>query len=212
MTTDWVPHPTADGSFTFFSEEFSEAFHSRQGAKTEAFQKFAHVTHLAMRATQPSVRLLDVCYGLGYNTAAALEVIWTTNPGCRVEWAGLELDASVPLAAIAPSFLESWSTPVQAALQTIAHQHHQHTSTLQAQLLIGDARQTIQALAQTGFQADAIFFDPFHLSAVPNSGRWSFLPGWYGVWLPQAFWQPTRAPPQCEQQCKSLDSKLAPFP
>jgi len=90
------------------------------------------------------------------------------NPNCRVEWVGLELDATVPPAAIAPPFLESWSIPVQAALQAIAQQHHQHTSTLQAQLLIGDARQTIQSLAQIGFQADAIFFDPFSPQRCPQ--------------------------------------------
>ncbi len=71
----WVPQLTEDGSFTFFSEEFGEAFHSRYGAKREAFQKFAQATDLVETAQQDNLFLLDVCYGLGYNTAAALEMI-----------------------------------------------------------------------------------------------------------------------------------------
>lgn len=164
----WVPQPTNDGSFTFFSDEFGEAFHSRQGAKAEAFQKFAQATQLIQRATTKTVRILDVCYGLGYNTAAALETIWAVNPTCRVEVVGLELDATVPLAAIAPPLLESWSSPVQHALRAIAQDYGCEWPNLQAKLWIGDARQTIQQLAQTGFVADAILFDPFSPRRCPQ--------------------------------------------
>lgn len=168
MTPHWTPQPTEDGSFTFFSDEFGEAFHSRHGAKSEAFDKFAHATQLVTTAARGTLCLLDVCYGLGYNTAAALEVIWATHPTCRVAWVGLELDATVPTAAIAPDFLNLWSPPVQQALIEIAHSHQCQTPTLHATLLIGDARQTIQTLADSGFQADAIFFDPFSPRRCPQ--------------------------------------------
>lgn len=164
----WTPHLTDDGSFTFFSEEFGETFHSQAGAKAEAFTKFSQVTGLALRSQCGDLRLLDVCYGLGYNTAAALETIWAANPSCRIEVYGLELDETVPLAAIAPPFITGWSSAVQAALEAIALSHQFTTPLLQATLLIGDARQTIQHLAQTGFQADAIFFDPFSPRRCPQ--------------------------------------------
>lgn len=31
-----VPYPTGDGSYTFFSKEYGETFHSHSGAKEEA--------------------------------------------------------------------------------------------------------------------------------------------------------------------------------
>lgn len=167
-TPVWVPQPTDDGSFTFFSTEFGEAFHSSQGAKAEAFAKFARATQLAEKAKQSQLRLLDVCYGLGYNTAAALETIWAVNPACQIEVYGLELDATVPQAAIAPALLESWSPQVQPVLQALAIDHHYTTPNLHAQLLLGDARQTIQMLQQMQFQADAIFFDPFSPRRCPQ--------------------------------------------
>ncbi|KGF73599.1 hypothetical protein DO97_16580 [Neosynechococcus sphagnicola sy1] len=171
----WVPEPTHDGSFTFFSPEFGEHFHSREGAKTEALFKFVQATGLEQRASQQTLKLLDVCYGLGYNTAAALETIWRINPRCQVEVYGLELDETVPRAAIAPPLIDSWSPAVQTALKAIAHDYGYQTSGLQATLLIGDARQTIQQLNQWGWQADTIFFDPFSPRRCPQLWTIEFL-------------------------------------
>ncbi|NJO40015.1 MAG: hypothetical protein HC865_04875 [Cyanobacteria bacterium RU_5_0] len=187
----WIPQLTHDGSFTFFSDEFGEAFHSRQGAKEEAFLKFAKATDLIQKATRNSLRLLDVCYGLGYNTAAALETIWAVNPACQVEVYGLELDESVPNAAIIPPLLHSWSLEVQIILQTIAQTRHCLTSHLNATLLIGDARKTIQQICELGFQADAIFFDPFSPRRCPQ------------LWTIEFFLQVA--------QCMAPDGKLATY-
>ncbi len=169
----WIPQETLDGSFTFFSEEFGEAFHSSQGARAEALSKFAQATNLAQQAERGKLCLLDVCYGLGYNTAAALETIWAANPHCEVILYGLEQDITVPQAACAssiesstPVLLRSWSPEVQTVLATIAQTQHCFTPRLQATLLIGDARQTIQQLQD--FQADAIFFDPFSPRRCPQ--------------------------------------------
>jgi hypothetical protein len=58
--------PTADGSFTFFSTEFSQSFHSSTGAREEAIGKFAIPTQLADRAlTYQKIKIFDPCYGLG---------------------------------------------------------------------------------------------------------------------------------------------------
>jgi tRNA U34 5-methylaminomethyl-2-thiouridine-forming methyltransferase MnmC len=163
--SDWLPQTTQDGSSTFFSVEFGEAFHSSQGAKSEAFQKFVQATDLVAKAQQPQVKILDVCYGLGYNTAAALETIWQINPACQVELYGLELDTSVPIAAI--DLLSIWSPPVQAVLTTLAYDHQVQSPLLSAELRIGDARQTIQVLMNQTFKADAILFDPFSPRRCP---------------------------------------------
>lgn len=173
--TVWTPQPTDDGSFTFFSEEFGETFHSRQGAKQEAFQKFAQATDLVDKAKQSQLCLLDICYGLGYNTAAALETIWAINPECVVTVYGLELDETVPKAAITPPLIDTWSTPVQTILTALAINHQCSSSQLNARLLIGDARQTIQQLHLIGFEADAIFFDPFSPRRCPQLWTVDFL-------------------------------------
>lgn len=167
-TRIFTPQLTADGSFTFFSEEFGEAFHSRQGAKEEALIKFAEPCQLSQKAQQqPILRLLDVCYGLGYNTAAALEVIWATNPHCKIELVALELDPSVPRSAISHNLLQDWSHPIPQLLDILATSLNVQTNRLHAQLLLGDARVTIRQLSQTNFKADAIFLDPFSPRRCP---------------------------------------------
>ncbi len=166
--SQWIPQTTQDGSSTFFSTEFGETFHSLQGAKVEAFQKFALTTDLRQKAHTSHLRLLDVCYGLGYNTAAALETVWTINPNCQIEVYGLELDPSVPVGALNPEILGIWPESIQGVLQDLAQAHTCQQKYLLAHLLVGDARQTIQELIEKGFQADAIFFDPFSPRCCPQ--------------------------------------------
>jgi tRNA U34 5-methylaminomethyl-2-thiouridine-forming methyltransferase MnmC len=165
---DWSPQLTEDGSFTLFSSEFGELFHSHEGAKSEAFQKYVQATDLVKKAQQPQLKLLDICYGLGYNTAAAIETIWKINPTCHIELYGLEIDATVPIAAATPPHLDIWTPHTQSILIALAHHHRCQTPELNATLLIGDARQTLSLLQQKSFQADAIFFDPFSPPVCPQ--------------------------------------------
>jgi tRNA U34 5-methylaminomethyl-2-thiouridine-forming methyltransferase MnmC len=174
-TSVFTPKLTADGSFTFFCAEIGESFHSIQGAKEEAQLKFVEPCQIAHKAQKPLLRLLDVCYGLGYNTAAALEVIWANNPSCRVELVALELDPAVPRAAIAHNLLSSSPPPIPQLLEVLATSLQVETDRFHAQLLLGDARTTIQQLHQSNFQADAIFLDPFSPPRCPQLWTVEFL-------------------------------------
>lgn len=172
---NFTPQQTADGSFTFFSQEFGESFHSHYGAKQEAELKFVEPTQLRQKAEKPSLYLLDICYGLGYNTAAALEIIWKINSNCRVEWVGLELDPSVPTTALAHNLLNEWKSPIPELLTQLATEQKLDTPKIKANLLLGDARQSIQQVQKTGFKADAIFLDPFSPPHCPQLWTVEFL-------------------------------------
>jgi tRNA U34 5-methylaminomethyl-2-thiouridine-forming methyltransferase MnmC len=172
---DLILQPTADGSFTFYSATFGETFHSHSGGKQEAEAKFILPTQLAKKARAQDLKILDICYGLGYNTAAALEAIWGVNAHCRVELIALEIDPKIPQAAIAQGCLQPWSEPIQEITQTLATTGQIATEFLQAQLMFGDARQTIQQLCQQGFKADAIFLDPFSPPRCPQLWSLEFL-------------------------------------
>jgi len=172
---DFVPKLTDDGSSTFFCAEFGEDFHSYYGARQEAELKFVEPTQLAQKASKPSLRLLDICYGLGYNTAAALATIWAINPNCCVEVVGLEINPVVPQAAIAHHLLSCCHPDYIKILTQLATEHQVHNSHLQATLLIGDARATIGLVQRSGFQADAIFLDPFSPPNCPQLWTIEFL-------------------------------------
>ncbi|MCW5317791.1 hypothetical protein GTQ43_29645 [Nostoc sp. KVJ3] len=172
---NFTPKLTADGSFTFVSQEFGESFHSHYGAKQESFFKFVEPTQLATIAQKSVLRLLDVCYGLGYNTAAALQTIWTVNPSCCVEVIGLELNPAVPQAAIAHHLFDSWDFTYTEILSQLAFEHQVQTPHLRAKLLIGDARTTIALVRQSSFWADAIFLDPFSPPQCPQLWTVEFI-------------------------------------
>lgn len=175
-----TPYPTNDGSFTFFSQEFGELFHSHHGAKQEAEQKFIQPTRLREQAQLSEIiYLLDICYGLGYNSAAAIEAIWDANSNCRIVLVGLELDPVVPKAAVHQNLLKDWSNEVCWRLAALSQQHHFEDARLTADLVFGDARSQLQNIYQQGFKADAIFLDPFSPPTCPELWTVNFLK-WVG--------------------------------
>jgi len=169
------PAPTADGSFTFFSPEFGEAFHSHYGAKQEAEYKFVKPLQLRQKAPKNHLKLLDICYGLGYNTAAALSAIWEVNPNCRVEVVALESDRRVPRSAIAQGLLNDYPFPIPKYLKILANEFRVNFDSLNAQLLIGDARESLPRVYESNFRADAICLDPFSPPACPQLWTVEFL-------------------------------------
>lgn len=175
INDNFTPQLTADGSFTFFSQEFSEAFHSNFGARQESFLKFVSPTQLEQKAKLGKVRILDVCYGLGYNTAAALQTIWTINPHCFVEIIALELNPKVPQAAINNHLFDNWNCQHTNILTQLAFEYQATTEYLTANLLIGDARKIISQVYSSGFQADAIFLDPFSPPQCPQLWTIEFI-------------------------------------
>jgi tRNA U34 5-methylaminomethyl-2-thiouridine-forming methyltransferase MnmC len=175
MSPQFDPCATDDGSYTFFSAEFGQTFHSKYGAKEESIFKYAVPTQLAAKANRGHLQLLDICYGLGYNSAAALSTIWRSNPNCTVEIIALELDQTVPTAAIEHQLLATWEDPIPQLLAQLAQGEMIDTKRLQAQLIFGDARQIIQQLINRQFKADAIFLDPFSPLSCPQLWTIEFI-------------------------------------
>ena len=64
----FLPYITGDGSVGLYSEEFNDIYHSGYGALTEAYEKFVN-PNLVLK---DDIKVLDICYGLGYNSKAFL--------------------------------------------------------------------------------------------------------------------------------------------
>ncbi len=175
MSEVFIPQLTADGSFTFFSAEFGETFHSQFGAKQEAELKFVEPLQMRQKAEKNQLFLLDICYGLGYNTAAAFNAIWDVNPTCKIEWIGLEFDQQVPQAALEHRLFNFYPNFIHQILEGLAVNHQYYSDRLTAKLLIGDARQTLQTVIDSNFKADAIFLDPFSPPHCPQLWTVEFL-------------------------------------
>lgn len=167
---DFAPLPTEDGTPTFWSAEFKEHFHSKVGARTEATKKFAEPSGLAQSLGRHDVKLLDICFGLGYNSLVACELAERMQSH-RLEITALEIDAQVVGAAsrCLPSPADAvidWGDCLNRLTQTGRWQGR--FSCLE--LIIGDARARLEQAAGRG-PFDIVFLDAF--STQRNAELWT---------------------------------------
>lgn len=94
--TDFYPIVTDDGSLSLYNNEVGDVYHSVIGAYKESLEKFVFPSGLLdFVKTNNEVTILDICYGMGYNSFAAIEEIQKVNPKCKINIYALEYDVSV---------------------------------------------------------------------------------------------------------------------
>jgi tRNA U34 5-methylaminomethyl-2-thiouridine-forming methyltransferase MnmC len=162
------PRRTADGSFSLFSREVGEGFHSGLGALSEARAKFVAPAQLERWSAGSTIQVLDVCVGTGCNSAALLEAC--NARGLALNWWGLELDREpIALALTDPGFCSQWDTKTVEQLAELSQG---------AQMLWGDARSQLpQLLDRQRSHFDLILMDAFSPSRCPQLWTLEFLGG-----------------------------------
>ena len=166
-------HATADGSISLHSSHFKESFHHSAGALAEAQAKFVLPAQLQRFSGPAGLRILDVCVGLGYNSAAVIAAL-EGNP-CPLTWWGLELDPRpLTLALQQQSFCEIWPQRVIERLQALRDQGCWHQPSSEGQMIWGDARQGLSLLPE-GLRVDLILLDAFSPARCPELWSEDFL-------------------------------------
>lgn len=152
---------TDDGSITFRNEKYDECYHSVSGAVEEAFKKHAGPAGVAEMAGAGEVSILDICFGLGYNSAAALDMILEANLACAVNIVGLENDDEIlkRIPALKPH-IKSYSA-IQDAVERGGEYVHDG---IDIRIIVGDARESIKMLKSF----DVVFHDPFSPKKCPE--------------------------------------------
>jgi len=167
---------TADNTESFLNEEVQESYHSHSGAVEEAYKKYVIPCKIKELAKTGNIKILDVCFGIGYNSAAAISAALEENPNCQIEVIGLELDPDII------NKIQELSPPIPF------YQHYKqlNANTLQftkdnvtVKILLGDAHKTVTTLTNNYF--DAIFFDPFSPKTHPHMWTTSILTEMYRV-------------------------------
>ena len=147
---------TEDNSITLFNEKYQEYYHSTKGAVEESFEKFVKPCKIAELAKTGKIRILDVCFGVGYNSAAAVEVALESNPDCQIEIIGLENDQKIldEIKQLNPAF--KYYDIIKG---------DKSDPRIKLKILLGDAREKIKELSE---KFDAVFFDPFSPKVCPE--------------------------------------------
>lgn len=164
------PVTTSDGSVTFWNEEYKEHYHTPAGARLEAEEKYLVPSRLAERFGRGDVHLLDVCFGLGYNSLCALNQT-RLEASSTLSVTALEMDRRVVRAAA--DAIQPLETDAFDWKKTLIELYESGESRLTAQSSLslhwGDARHTVTKLPPSTY--DLVFLDAF--STQRNSELWT---------------------------------------
>jgi len=156
-----------DGSKTLFSKEFNEPYHStKDGALHESLNKHVYPA-FQVKQDQDELVILDICFGLGYNTLATLYHIKKNNLTTKVHILSPEFDAEL-LASLKtfeyPSEFDSLKPIITALSETLFYEDEQFS----IEILVGDARKVVPKISQ---KVDIVYQDAF--SPAHNPLLWT---------------------------------------
>ena len=153
---------TKDNSFTFFNEEFQEHYHSISGALEEANKKFIEPLEL-----KDGMTILDICFGLGYNTLAAIEkyknlkiIALENDPKILEELQRIELKGKFEI------------------IKKLTKEKYYKDENYEITLILGDAKETIK---QVKDKVDIVFLDPFSPKKNPELWTKEFFSDIYSI-------------------------------
>ncbi len=164
---------TNDGSISLHSAFFQENFHSLSGASKEAKEKFLKPAQLNRLRNAKRIHILDVCIGMGYNSAYMFEDLNRSNT--PYQWWGLEIDPRpIHLGIKNKIFISNWSDEVREILNSIDKRGCWVHKQSKGNILWGDAREKIDFIPQM-FSFDLILLDAFSPTKCPILWTEEFL-------------------------------------
>lgn len=162
---------TEDGSLTCLDPETGELYHNRAGAVTEALCTYLEPSGAAqLLADTGRLHLLDICFGLGYNTWVLLASL-AVQAGLTGTISVLALERDSDIVAAAPAVLaDPRLAPVKDALETTPGAGQTRFTlpnaiAVELNIQVADLRAAVPALAGN---FDLVFHDPFSPRRVPE--------------------------------------------
>ncbi|MBU0633071.1 hypothetical protein KKA17_10555 [bacterium] len=152
-----------DGSFTAYSKEFDEHYHStKDGALQESLQKHV-IPAFELSKEKAELTILDICFGLGFNTLATLYYMKVNNIEKKVSIYSPEFDKELVSSLRYfqyPEIFDDFKEIINA-LSTIG----EYTDdTLHVSIYLGDAREYLLTCEE---RFDIVYQDAFSPASNP---------------------------------------------
>ena len=160
---------TGDGSSTLRANEFGEAMHTDAGAYEESVVKHVRACGRIISGTNP-LAVLDVGFGIGYNLCALLTEWSHLDLKPPLSIISLEKDRSVAECFDSLHFSDErdeWFSVVKKAFL----EENLEGLGFSISMMFGDARKSVQSLAEQHRLFDVVFQDAF--SPGKNPELWS---------------------------------------
>lgn len=156
-----------DGSYTLYSHEFEEPYHStKDGALHESLEKHVKPA-FSLKNNQEKLTILDICFGLGYNTFATLYHIKKHNLKTKIHILSPEFDEGLVHSLETFDYPPEFKEIIQI-IQTISKDLYYEDEQFKIEILLGDARQSIPHIKE---KIDIIYQDAF--SPAHNPLLWT---------------------------------------
>jgi len=152
-----------DGSYTAYSKEYDEHYHStKDGALNESLLKhiipaFKHVQE------KEEVKILDICYGLGFNTLATILYYQEHAPEKKLRICSPELDASLVKSLTQFNYPKTFA-PLREIIKAISKKGVYEDEQLYIEVFLGDAREYVRKFHNS---FDIVYQDAFSPSTNP---------------------------------------------
>jgi tRNA U34 5-methylaminomethyl-2-thiouridine-forming methyltransferase MnmC len=156
---------SADGSNTKYSKLFDEHYHCvSEGALKESISK--HVAPALAIIKKDKLNILDICFGLGYNTLATLYYIKQNNLDIKVNIFSPEFDRELI------DSLKEFEYPNELKefshiIQSLCEKQKYNDNDISIELFLGDAREYVKTLSNI----DIVYQDAF--SSAKNPTLWT---------------------------------------
>ena len=159
--------PTEDGTITLFSKKFGESYHSTyEGALHETMQKHV-IPAFSFHKERDEIKILDVCFGLGYNVLATLYYIKKENLSTKVHILSPEFDEELIRSLISFEYPKEFDT-FKPIVKELSKNYYYEDKQFKIEILLGDARETIPTICK---KFDIIYQDAF--SPTQNPLLWT---------------------------------------
>ncbi|WP_416860836.1 MnmC family methyltransferase [Helicobacter ganmani] len=165
---------TGDSSITLYNAQFDESYHNaKDGALQETLHKHI-LPALFLCAKEPILNVLDMCFGLGFNTLCLSLMARLQGFEGKIVIHSPELDSALLPKLLKhpyPQELES----ERAILESLVTTHYYKRQNLEIILHLGEAREILKSFLlpnRLKIPFHCIFQDPF--SPVKNRNLWTY--------------------------------------
>ena len=152
---------TNDGSLTLKSDKYNECYHSSEGAITETLYK--HIYPAFEVVNQDEIKILDICFGLGYNTFLA---ILNKPENTKLKIYSPEFDEELVKSLKTFNYPDEFNK-IKHIIDEVATNYKYKDDEVEVEVFIGDAREYIKKLDSI----DIVFQDAF--SPKVNTELWT---------------------------------------
>ncbi|WP_241497469.1 tRNA (5-methylaminomethyl-2-thiouridine)(34)-methyltransferase MnmD [Sulfurovum riftiae] len=156
-----------DGSNTLFSKEFDEPYHStKDGALHESLEKHVKPA-LSFTKKKEKLTILDICFGLGYNTFATLYYLLNNDLKTKVHILSPEFDEGLIRSLTNFAYPPEFET-IKPIIDAISKEFFYEDAQFKIEILLGDARENIPKIRE---KIDVVYQDAF--SPAHNPLLWT---------------------------------------